>query len=65
MNKRSENFLVRRQKIFQEYENVIAEFGPNAPGIAKKILYERVADKLGYAPEWIRKVIAEYLKEKK
>lgn len=65
MKSPGDNALERRRKIFQEYERVIAELGPErAPDTPRKKIYEKIADNLGYAPEWVRKVIASFLKKK-
>lgn len=66
MDSPGENAIERRRKIFQEYEKVISELGPDiAPNFAKTKIYEKVADNLNYSPEWVRKVIASFLKKKK
>ena len=68
-----ENAQLRRNAIYKEYERVLAEIrllkqqpsGIDPEEIAKKSLYERVADNLNYSPEYVRKVIAWCLKNRK
>lgn len=65
MNQPGENAQLRRQAIYREYERVLAEKGEDARVIARKAIYERVADNLNYSPGYVRKVIACYLKGNK
>ncbi len=64
MDKPGDNAEQRRHAIFQEYERVLKNHGTNATKFAKKEIYREVASNLNYSFEWVRKVIAYYLKNK-
>lgn len=65
MNEPGENAQLRRQAIYKEYEKVLADKGGEARKYAKQAIYDMVADNLNYSPEYVRKVIACYLKKRK